>query len=408
MLLLWTWYLSNLHQQWQKIVGNILQERILFIISCNCRKWVVLISFAACSPSKYQASVGMETGSNRKLTKISQYQHMYQNLFVYIPSAYSNAFFCKTWTLFCVSYHSWKWGSLVSYGCNSMHPLATGKCIMYQLWTEVNVSSVSYGQKSMCHLSVMARSQCVICQLLPQVNVSSVSYGQKSMCHLSVIATSQCVICQLWLQVNVSSVSYGQSFCVTCQLWLKVVLSPGCFGFVFRELLMPCQFIHQTNSIFWLGTVWHWIEFQLQSTLFKLIQPFSECLNCRHENWYVQKCIVFLKYFFYFACKHHSSAKYQPGNALMKTASSQHWTGRLHLHLEWTNGYMGEPLHELKTKMFSMYASFTSFVTEINDLLVIWPQICQMHVCTNFHQCLWLLIYQRHWFQTTYWSILSS
>ena len=40
MLLLWTWYLSNLHQQWYNNVENKLQERILVMFSCHRRKCV--------------------------------------------------------------------------------------------------------------------------------------------------------------------------------------------------------------------------------------------------------------------------------------------------------------------------------------------------------------------------------
>ena len=53
----------------------------------------------------------------------------------------------------------------------------------------------------------------------------------------------------------------------------------------------------------------------------------------------------------------------------------------------WDNSF-----NKLKTKMFSMCAPFTSFVKESNDLLVIWPQICQMHVLPTFINvyCGWL------------------
>ena len=40
MLLLWTRYLSNLHQQWYNNVENTLQERILVMFSCHRRKCV--------------------------------------------------------------------------------------------------------------------------------------------------------------------------------------------------------------------------------------------------------------------------------------------------------------------------------------------------------------------------------
>ena len=78
------------------------------------------------------------------------------------------------------------------------------------------------GLKAMCHLVAMDASQCVTCLLWTQVNVSSGSYGRKSMCYLLVMAacheSSYSYGCKSMHYSVVMDASKG----VTWKLWTRV------------------------------------------------------------------------------------------------------------------------------------------------------------------------------------------
>ena len=110
----------------------------------------------------------------------------------------------------------------------------TSKCIISQLWLQVNVLLDNYSCNSMGHLSIMATYQYITCQCV-----------NRSMCHQSVTVTSQCIscyyvlksLCHLSASQCIWFVSMAASQCIISQLRTQVNASPGSSGYKSMQCL---------------------------------------------------------------------------------------------------------------------------------------------------------------------------
>ena len=86
--------------------------------------------------------------------EIHQWQHMYQQVFVYTPTWLFKCVYpvlCQIWIVLRASYQSCE-GHL-----HHVSSMAASQSDTWQLWPQVNATIVSYGCKSMCHLLVMSK-----------------------------------------------------------------------------------------------------------------------------------------------------------------------------------------------------------------------------------------------------------